>query len=401
MMYRVPTRVWRAAVLATPRYFVNNMVGNSAMAILNDPAAFRHYVEAIKVVKGHKHAEKLLKENPGHSVRWMNEIFGSIYGHGFVEDVPEWAVKGDGKLSTVAKLANKEKAWYRKVNEVTEERYRVQSVLKRVRFDPEITAMRKQGLSEYEAVMAKHRADPQWSQRISDEVDDMFGQYRYLNKLERGVRDLGVPFYSWSRAITRSTATTFKDRPGRFYMMYLVGEHGIQETQEKLGELPRFLQGAIPLPGGSEGRKNILTTSGFNPWATPVELGTGAVTLAGGPGRTSETLGAQLGPLGSTAVEALTGERLITGQPHNRGLGGLLAENFGIDPSRPGLPPLKLGAAFLRGDEPGNYVTPTGRKGERLYDPDKWNELLAVLGFPKKSLSPRTAQKRARQEDAY
>lgn len=387
-VWRTPTKVWRGVVLGTPRYFVNNMVGNSFMFVVNNPTGFKHYLEATRIVKGHHAAQQIADATPGHGVKWMDEVFGNMYGHGFVEHVPDF--KGPAKF---------EKKWYGWVNRVTEERYRVAAVLQRVRRDPEIMQMRKQGLSEYDAVITKRRADPQWSQKIAEDVDNIFGQYRYLNNAEKVVRDI-VPFYGWSRAIARSTLNTFKDRPGRAYIGYLVGQQGIEETQKKLGEVPRFLKGAIPM-GKKGDRERILTTQGLNPYQTPVELVQGVTAALGGPGRVGETLGSQTGPLPGTAIELLSGDRLLTGEPHGKSAQGLLLENFGLDPDRPGLPPLKLALAFARKDQPGTYRTKTGRQGEKLYDPDRYNELLSQLGFPMKYMSKKTAQKRARDEEAY
>lgn len=397
-MFARPDSIWRAFVLAVPRYGVNNMVGTSAIFMLNNPAAARHYVEAVRIVGGHRRAKKVLDAKPGAGVEWMDELFGHMYGHGFVEQVPKF--KTGGKL---AKVGNLERRWYDFVNRWSEENYRVAAVLHRVRKDPEIREMRARGLSEKEAVLAKARADGQWVNRVSDDIDDIFGQYRYLNKIETGVRTV-VPFYGWSRAITRSTFNTFKDRPGRFYMATLVGKEGIEDTERKLGELPRFLKGVIPI-GDKGGRERVLMTSGLNPWATPADLMQGTASAMGGGGRAGETLGGQLGPLGSTVAETFTGERLLTGDPHKKGFFGVAAENFGVAPDKPGLPQWRVTEATLKSirgeDEPGTWTDRRGRTGDRLFDPSAANEWASIMGVPLRDLSRKAARKRKREEDAY
>lgn len=396
------TRPWRAAVLGTPRYAMNNVIGGTSIMLLNNPTGFKYYIKAAANVLGKNKASKIMQHNPGKGVSWVDEVFGHMRSHGFVQEVPRFNVKGK-----LGKAVNVERSWYDFVNRWSEEAYRVSALMQRVRKDPEITQMRKQGLSEHEAVLAKARADRQWVHQVSDDIDDIFGQYHYHNDLERTVRSAGVPFYGWYRAISRSTTNTFKDRPGRALGLMALGESGIEETEEALGEIPHFMRSVIPLGGflkGSPGpgRRSILTTQGMNPWNTPAEFVRGLGAAGGsGEGRVSETLGGMFGPIPATAIEALTGRDLLTDVPHRKNLGALAAENFGLNPERGGLPQLQTFMALRQEDQPGTYRTKSGRKGERLYDPDRFNTLLGLSGFPRKYVSTAQAKKRKRQEDAY
>ena len=343
---------------------------------------------------------------PARGVSWIDAAFGHVRGHGFVREVPKFKVGGKkGKVLDI------ERRWYDFVNRWSEESYRVSALMQRVRNDPQIKQMQKQGLSEHDAVMAKATQDRQWTHQVSDEIDDMFGQYYYHNKLERNVRSLGVPFYGWYRAISRSTTNTFKDRPGRALGMMALGEYGIEETKAALGEIPEFMRGVVPLGGFLEGtpqdgRVSILSTAGMNPWNTPAELMRGVASLMGGGGRTSETLGSMFGPVPATVIESLTGRDLLTDVPTKKNALGVAIENFGLNPERGSLPQIQLGQFIgemtgLREDVPGTYDKSDGGTAERLYDPNAFNTLLGLHGFPRKYVSKSAAKKRKKQEDPY
>lgn len=406
--YRYPLTIWRNLVLGTPRYFFNNAVGMTTLALVNNPTAMRYFVEAVRDIKGENAAMAIINDNTGSSIPWARKHFaadrsvkGHQVGHTAVGDIDQ-AVYGTGPIKTAERLGNR---WFSFVNRVTDEPFRLAATIQRVRSDPFVKKYMDEGLSESDAVDLRVADNPEWRHAVNEEVDRMFGNYYMLNRAERNVRNF-VPFYSWNKAITRSTKNLVLDRPTRAAGLVYVGELGSRETMEKLGKMPRFLRGAIPGPfehmlpgiGKDPGRENVLTTTGMNPYGTISDLVSGAAAVTGLGGRPSESLGQTLGPFAQTGFEVMTGTDLLTGKPLRTNPLGTLQTNFGVSAEQPGLPQLRIIKEALSPGE-GTYLGKDGERTEKLYDPSLVREWYQVFGIPIKSLHVKTAQSRAKAEE--
>lgn len=394
--FKTPTRVWRNLVLGTPRYFMNNAVGNSFMFMVNNPSAMHGWYEAVKHIRGLRHADHMVRNTPGVGIKWVDQGFGDVVnvrGSTFAGQVP---ILG----SATSRLGRVQDRYFGFASRWTEEPFRVAMLTKIVRADPEVRSMMKGGATEYDAVMAKIHANPQWRHQVGEHIDNVFGSYQTFNKMERGVRNI-IPFYAWDKAITRSTKNTFLDRPGRALMLNYVGQSGVKETKKALGELPQFLHGLVPIGPEHGGRTPVISTAGANPYETFGQLFRAGGSLVGAEGiRPADALGGLLGPYGASAAEAVTGTRMVTGQPTHSSLPRTLAQNFGIDPNRPGLPQLRVLMAAIH-DKPGYTVSKRGKRYEKLYDPSLATEWMAAWGIPIKSLSKKEAHHRAQEEGKF
>jgi hypothetical protein len=406
------TKVWRAMILGVPRFAVNNVVGNTLMTVVANPTSLRYLPEVIRHVRGDKAANELLLHGP-HDLPYLRPggPFGNVARSTFGgTQVPAFDVGG-----IIGKAANVEQAWYRKVGRWSEEMYRGAMITKAVRSDGEIQTLTKQLMdghsgmkraqAESMAIEMKLARDPQWSHRVQEGVENVLGNYEHLNRLERSVRGV-VPFYTWNRAITRHVVSNFKDRPGRSLALYYTGESGLTQTKKRLGEMPHFLAGAIPLgadvPGfkSGSGRTNILTTQGLNPYQSFEDLARGvqaALPGQGGAGQ-QEALAQTLGPIGQTAVEFFSGTDLLTGQPTHKSLPALAWANFGLDPNKPGLPQLRIIKEAIA-PSPDYTISKRGTRYEKLYSNSVRREWAATFGVPIKSLSISSAKQRKKKED--
>jgi hypothetical protein len=395
------TNVWRSLILGVPRFATNNVVGNTAMVTVGDPGALRYLPDVIRHVKGEKAAREMLQVRPN-DLPYLapGGLFGNVSRSTF----------GSTQIPDVPLIGTFEKKWYGLVGRWSEELYRGAMITKAVRNDPEITNMMrdimeadpsvKRSAAENLAVEMKAVHDPQWHHQVQEHVEDILGNYEDLNRLERNIRHY-VPFYTWNRAITRHVVSTFKDRPGRALALYLTGQQGVAETQKRLGDVPHFLTGAIPIGGSSGGRRNILTTQGLNPYQSFVDLAAGGLAALPGSGAGAgqqEALAQTLGPIAQTGVEFFSGTDLLTGQPTHKSLPGLLWANLGLDPNKPGLPQLRIIKEALS-PSPSYTVSKRGTRYEKLYDNSVAREWAAAFGVPLKSLSSKAAKQRKKTEE--
>lgn len=411
-LYKHTTNTWRGLILGVPRFATNNMVGNTLMTIVGDPLALRHLPEIVRHVRGDKAANELLLHGP-HDLPYLRPggPFGNVAKSTFgATQVPELP----GRLGRAAQRA--ETKWYQTVGRWSEEMYRGAMITKAVRSDPGIRELTRQlmagdskmkrAAAESQAIELKLVDDPQWAHKVQEHVEGVLGNYEDFNRMEKQVRNV-VPFYSWNRAITRHVVTNFKDRPGRSLALYYTGQQGLAETQKKLGDIPHFLAGAIPLsdklPGFEAGgdRTNILSTQGINPYQTFEDEARGVLAaLPGGDaGGEQEALGQNLGPIGQTAIEFFSGTDLLTGQPQHKALPQLLWANLGLDPNKPGLPQLRLIKSAVS-PTPDYHITKQGRRYDKLYSDSVNREWAAIFGVPIKSMSKRAAKQRKKTEQS-
>src|SRR5204863_6755226 len=105
-----------------------------------------------------------------------------------------------------------------------------------------------------------------------------------------------------------------------------LGQLGVNQTEQTLGDIPDYLRGLIPVGQENGGQQTVLSTQGLNPFTTVSQLGSGATGVAlGRPGETGRAF-AQLGPnpLLLAAIENLAGKQLFTGKQIQGSPGGLV-----------------------------------------------------------------------------
>jgi hypothetical protein len=356
------TTLWKAAVLGLhPRFFVNNAIGNTMMAMLDnagDGIVYGMY-QSYKYMKGEHKANRDLADaldeagafkRQGFIERWFgNQLSESFHEAAHVpgkRDRVELDMSGGNAPLEV--LQGETLASMPKPNIVTraaqpvmkfsakwaERNLRVAVIFTRVRQLPEFKAElaaierrfgHKKMSAEQKFNLAANRTfqkNPQLAARINQEVQQSMGSYNALSKTERGIRRID-PFYTWQRHIFTNSFHMALDRPGRTAVMAQIGEEGARRAQEMFGGFaPDFMEAFIPLGGedDGDGRQGFLNTGGFNPYAAFGEEAKMFNSLI--PGRdkpqVGETIGSQLNPFLQAGIEGLTDVKLLSGQPEGK-----------------------------------------------------------------------------------
>jgi len=439
ILYKNPTAVWKWAILGlSPRYFVNNFIGNNIMLgmALNPVETLRgmymhmqavHQFEgtyndfaaqmADEVAKGRITEEQALRQryafrSKGRTAaeHWLNAENNGFAAHmGDLYKAPE--VKGgpvDALLGKRQVKTPKFIQWYHgKVHELTDKFQRTVAANATIRRTPEYHMYNAEahanGLSGVKAhEWAMHHALQHGGVRtyVRDQIEHTLGQYHSFTKLEQGVQQV-VPFYSWSRAITQHTWELTKSQPYKVAMVDAISATGEKHVQDMLGQMPDFLEGAIPtsliwggpgeifsaITGGKVGhRKGVLLTTGLNPYSSVADLvktGGDIVGATSKQGSSSglDSLAGQLNPILEGGVEQLTGKNLLTGAPIQRTGPGIanIYTNAAAN-----TPQAKLLASLGAKAQPG-----------RLYAGDTRQQLTSILGVPIRQVDPAEAAKLA------
>lgn len=388
-----PTKVWRALVLGfRPGFLTNNLVGNHLLYALHaaGPDGLRAYLNAVKREKGKGVVRSLIEDGslpPALRADFMREFFpeqGEAGTFGRTQ-MPGASKRLRGKKGR--KVRGATVGILPATQAVAETNLRRALVERMIRKSPEFRkvyrAMPRQA-RDFEAAakkILKGEGGHEYQALISRQVNDALGDYLNMNPFERNVIRAAFPFYSWYRAITRISGHLALDTPGRTDLLTKIGQVGVSDTEEKLGEIPDYLRGLLPVGSEKDGHRAVLTTRGLNPFTTVTDIGSGAKgLLTGKPGDTGRAL-SQLGPnpMLMAAIENLAGKDLFTGRDlhGSGGLLGAIAKNVATE-----LPQARLVA----------------RPGSKLYGRATPREaILQYLGVPIRSLDVNQAHRYARR----
>lgn len=146
------------------------------------------------------------------------------------------------------------------------------------------------------------------------------GDFSRMTSFERRVVRRVIPFYAWQRHLTQLAFRLPVEHPMRMaWTLHLADMFGRDESIE---DLPEFLRGAIPLPGG-----RLLGTRGLNPFSQ-----------VGGPVLSPGDALRNLSPALKIPLEAYTGVDTLDGRPFSRPPGTGRLDEFGRElPTAPGL----------------------------------------------------------------
>ena len=397
------TSIWKTIILGySPRFFVNNFIGNGLMFSMNymgSGALFglRQYMRAKHGIKGWKMADadmaKAIKEMGPQ--RWLQQHFANQLGQSLHES--SLSTKGargtlfdnPGQGTTLLERGA-QKGFFKWAGSHAEQNYRIAAIMIEVRADARVTAAMKRmhkkdpSLSRDElfdrAASQVLSKNPDLVRTVNKNVEDVMGNYSSLIGPERALKTIS-PFYAWQRHIVRNSLHMALDKPIRTTLMSKVGEMGSDwVTKEYGGVIPHFGQGLLPIggnkPNGGILRRPIISTASFNPWAQVGELArTGQATIGLASGSTEgmprlgETYGSLLNPFVTAGIGAIAEKNLFTGAPQTA--------RQGLASPLTGLPQYKLGDALLNPPDPG---APT------LYKKGPEQEFMALLGITKKDL---------------
>lgn len=367
-----PTAVWRALVLnLRVGWLTNNIVGNHLLYALRyaGPAGLRGYLSAIATTKGGAAVRQLLE---------LPETQKALTQADIRELLPEQAggtflgtQAPNGRVGRVARKANLGLA---KVDKATESTLRRAAVNAELRRNPAVrarlNAMPKETRSFRQASRDALAADPKLAREISDGVNSALGDFLSLSPFEQRYLRGIFPFYAWYKAITKIVGRLPIDAPGRSDIIAKLAQAGLDESNAKLGPLPSYLRGAIPL-GGDE----LLKAQGFNPLETVNQLGA-AAAVPFVPGARTNALAGIMNPF----VQA--GGALVFGKASTKnGLAADLLQGIITD-----LPQVTLARDAIAGPKP-----------SKVYKPSALDDLLAYLGVPTKTINRGQAAKLASQ----
>lgn len=366
LIYKQPTKLWKYLVLAqAPRYFVNNTIGNSMMlmASTRPDRLVRGIYHAVAAVHGVKAAERSARQAGDAIGAEQTRLVGTAYhkwyagpnagpGSELARVGGRTAKSRLGKaIEPIAHRASQglygatEKVAYRATHMAGVNA----AMMETPQFRKLFTQFRDAGKSRTTAFqMAFDHAseDPTVRGFVSKRAADWAGQYHHSTQLENAVRNI-VPFYSWDRHALRFAREQALGRPGASDVLTHMGAEGNTYTQKTLGNLPDFMQGAVPLGkhggilgailgGVPAGREKALLTNSFNPLASAGEDANALAALAGQQvGSKSDALGFQINPIIAGAISSLTGQQLGSGAPvHYKGgvIGGAATNTFGSVP---------------------------------------------------------------------
>jgi hypothetical protein len=432
-----PTKVWKYLILGTsPRYFVNNFVGNTLMlAAATNPVAvvrgFNDYMRTVRhanadwaqqlsdlSAKGAS-AEDIALAKALHNLRgggnWMNKWFAGEYGFGqmnMLHEDTKW-VKNPltGKDELVprnASLLDKANSGrFTSLHHITNkyadmpQRYMslIYSMKRMPEFQQAYAQLRAGGMRHFEAEQkaADMAAEsPAVRQIVRSQVHHMLGQYHTFTHGERAVTAV-VPFYAWDRAIALHMKELIVNQPYKVAMGAAIGTLGGVKSEEILGQVPDFMLAAIPakimsgplgaLMGKNGSRISVINAASLNPYGTIADI-TGMGLAAGGIGhfKTGDSLGASLNPVLQSAATQITGTNLQTGLPTKATPGGPLVGTYlGVFGN---VPQLNLAKALV-GME-GGSLTSAGKP--TLYAHNIQNPLSSWLGLSIRQVDLGTAK---------
>lgn len=115
-------------------------------------------------------------------------------------------------------------------------------------------------------------ADPKTNHRITDKVIKSLVDFRDLSPFEKKWMRRAIPFYSWIKGSTVRTATLIGEKPVKAFVAAKGSEYAVRENEDQYGgPLPGFLKGQIIVDGNKGKNVRALTTTGLNPFVTPVD----------------------------------------------------------------------------------------------------------------------------------
>lgn len=407
-----PMAVWKWMVLAaSPRFFVNNVVGNTLMYAMatNPKASVEGIIHTTEQLYGKKKALRKLQGADKELARMEGDAIKQYVERetmGFAGGLMEESQRGVNPLSGRSRAKHAVKGGLypitHRLSDTWIRRSTINYAAKRTApYQLEYQQLRANGIGRLEAhniALGKALEDVPTRDWIVQSMDNVLGDYTYLNKTERAVKAV-VPFYTWDRAIMRHTSDMVMNRPYEAAMLSGIGFEGVEETRKALGFLPDFLKGAIPVgnhTGGILGfllgvtagsRTRILTTQGLNPYSTVPDIAEAAASLVGvGDKKLGETVGSQISPFLGGAAESLSGTSLLSGAPIEHRRGGMVGDIIGDVGEN--TPQFRLLESLLNGG-----TQSKDPKNPRLFTSDSRQQLSGFLGAPLKDLSPIAAQK--------
>jgi hypothetical protein len=386
-LFTKPTNVWRAIVLGLrPGFFTNNAVGNYLLYGLRHHgwASVQAWMSMLREAGATKALDELGRDQTFRRMAMKNipETYTNTYARTAFEGVPGARVlrrlqHGIGPLTA------------RVAEEIPRELIAREDVIREAK---RLGIKIPKQAQEFNRLSDEILSRPEMATRTVEEANTTLGDYLHYSPFESQIRQL-VPFYGWLRAITRITAHTALNTPGRALLLTKLGQLALQENETQYGPLPDYLRSMLPLSGVNRGNVWALSQSGLDPFSTIGQLAQAAgVILAGNPGEGAKAM-ADIGvnPFITGLYEWMSGKSAYSGvrlKPQKIAgvrLPGLLGYELGATGSA--LPPINV----LRGLTGHAYKS-------RVYanQNDWWKALAQWAGAPVANVNLPAANRTAR-----
>jgi hypothetical protein len=378
---RQPLKVWRSLVLGLRVGFLtNNLVGNSVMYAVKTggQGALRDLFMAIRESHGDRVAKQVLD-----NAATPPAVRQSLYQEFFPEQMH--GTFGQTQSPAASRLTEAAGGVGRGFNTVTgaipkltsavaETGFRKALIRHYIRHSPEFRTVYRQlpkqtrTFEDAARQLMEGKAGKAYQRNISKQVNNALGDYLNMSATERNVLRNAIPFYSWYRAITVTTFHLAADTPLRANILGQLGQIGRQWSDQQLGDIPSFLEGAIPLGNGAQGTQRVLATQGLNPYATLEQLRRGSA---------EDVTSLGLNPFLTAAADAYAKKK------YNGGIGPAQLAGSTLQAMLLGLPPSRL-------------IAPPA--GSKLYPTrNRRTQELGYLGIPIKEYSRAEAARQKAQ----
>lgn len=142
---------------------------------------------------------------------------------------------------------------------------------------------------------------------IAQKARDSIVDFDRLSPLEREVLTRIIWFYPWLRGATRWSAKFALDHPVLAIGLAVTAQYAQQYKQEHYGDLPRYLDTAVPIPGlGDEDNPFFINMRQVFTFTTPYDLANTAWGFVTGD-TTTQPLSENLTPILNAALTAIVG----------------------------------------------------------------------------------------------
>lgn len=315
MMFDMGTAGFKRKVLGlSPKWFINNRIGNGLMAGLKGVLP-EHYIKAFNVsedllpeslrTKSMYEAEKTIIGRTGGG---NNSTFGNVTRLLGGEFIDTSELKGLKKAQVT--VANALGVPGKVINSLTDAMFafnqKFETLERKAAYLHSVDKVGKkmlkttgQNIVKQDELLKNVLDNPEVLDAVLKDVDNTLGDYINMTAVERRVIRKAVPFYSWLRTITRYTLSLPESNPFRASMVEKVN----RVLREENEDLPEFQKGATRTEFKADVTKKplVLNYEHSIPFSTFADTADNPIGL--------------INPMITRPLEAITGHRFFMNKP--------------------------------------------------------------------------------------
>jgi hypothetical protein len=143
--------------------------------------------------------------------------------------------------------------------------------------------------------------------RVKERANAAIIDYSNLGKFERDILRRAFYFYPWLKGASVYTGRFIAENPVQAMVAGQVGRMGSDVSEQQFGELPSWAKGLYQI-GSRDGLPLSVMTGSVLPFSTAADMAGTVLGLASGGASPSQKLAANLSPVASAFLAALTGK---------------------------------------------------------------------------------------------